>query len=110
MMTNREVAMEYLRCFCAGDIDGLEPLLAADLSFNGTFHEYRSREAYVGSLRLAPPEECRFEVLSVTESGDSVAVFYNYRKPDRIMTIAQWFKIQSGQIEDVLLVFDGRGF
>jgi hypothetical protein len=75
--------MEYLRCFRAGDIDGLEPLLAADLSFTGTFHTYHSASEYRNSLRSDPPEKCGYEVLSVTEDQDTVAVFYGYQKTNR---------------------------
>ena len=49
-MTNREVAMKYLRCFCAGDIDGLIPLLAVGLNFIGTVHTYGSASEYLESL------------------------------------------------------------
>ena len=109
-MTNREVAMKYLRCFCAGDVDGLEPLLAPDLIFEGTFHTYHSDAEYLDSLRNDPPERCGYKVLSVTENEDSVAVFYEYEKPDREMQIAQLFKIKDQKINEVLLIFDGRGF
>lgn len=108
-MTNREVVMEYLRCFCAGDIDGLEPLLATNLCFTGTFHAYGSAREYLDSLKNDPPEECGCKVLSITESEHSVAVFYEYQKPDRAMQIAQLFKIKDEKIYEVLLVFDGRG-
>lgn len=101
--------MEYLRCFCAGDIDGLPPLLAADLMFSGTFHTYGSASEYLDSLRSDPPEKCKYKVLSITEGEDSVAVFYEYQKPDRVMRIAQLFKIRNHKINEVLLVFDGRG-
>lgn len=100
--------MEYLKCFCAGDIDGLGPLLAADLSFTGTFHTYGSASEYLCSLRSDPPEKCEYNVLSVTENKDSVAVFYEYQKPERLMQIAQLFKIRDHKIHEVLLVFDGR--
>ena len=102
--------MEYLRCFCAGDIDGLEPLLAADLHFTGTFHNYGSAGEYLDSLRNDPPEKCGYKVLSVTENEGSVAVFYEYRKPDRVMQLAQLFEIRNEQINDILLIFDGRDF
>ena len=102
--------MEYLRCFCAGDVDGLAPLLAADLRFAGTFHNSGSAAEYLDSLRNDPPEKCDFKVLSVTENEDSVAVFYEYQKPDRVLQLAQLFRIEDGQIKDILLIFDGRGF
>jgi ketosteroid isomerase-like protein len=109
-MTNREVAMEYLRYFCAGDIDGLAQLLAPDLFFTGTFHTYHSGAEYLESLRSDPPEKCGYQVLSVTENEESVAIFYEYQKPDKVMQIAQLFKIKNQQIHDILLIFDGRGF
>jgi hypothetical protein len=107
-MTNREIALEYLRCFCTGDIEGLEPLLAPDLIFNGTFHSFNSSEEYLASLRSVPPEKCQHNILSITENTDSVALFYEYQKPSGEMQMAQLFKISGQQINEILLVFDGR--
>ncbi len=107
-MTNRDIALEYLRCFCAGDIKGMEPLLAPDLIFNGTFHSYRSSEEYLAGLRIDPPEKSQCNILSITEGSGSVALFYEYQKPNRVMQVAQLFRISKQQIAEVLLVFDGR--
>ena len=107
-MTNREIALEYLKRFCAGDVEGLEPLLAPDLRFAGTFHTFRSASEYLDSLRHDPPEQCPYKVLSATENDDSVAVFYEYHKSGQVMQIAQLFKIKNNKIDEVLLVFDGR--
>lgn len=109
-MTNRQVAIEFLRCFCAGDLDGLASLLADDLQFNGPFHQFRSRAAYLDSLKKDPPEQCGYRVLSVTEGDDSVSVYYSYEKSDRSLTIAQLFRFKDQKICEILLVFDGRGF
>lgn len=107
-MTNRDIALEYLRCFCAGDIDGLEPLLAHDLIFNGIFHSYRSSAEYLAGLRSDPPEKSQCHILGITADSESVALFYEYRKPDRVMQIAQLFKISELKINEILLIFDGR--
>ena len=109
-MTNRDIALEYLRCFCAGDIDGLEPLLATDLKLEGTLGSYESASEYLNSLRSDPPDRSEYSVSSVTEGEDSVAIFYEYQKPAGKLTIGQLFKIREGRIREVLLVFDGRGF
>jgi hypothetical protein len=109
-MTNRDLAMEYLKCFCAGDIDGLELLLAENLRFTGTFGTYSSALEYLDSLRGDPPDKCGYKVISVTENEDSVAVFYEYQKVEFVVQIAQLFRIKDQKIDDVLLVFDGRGF
>lgn len=100
--------MEFLRCFCAGDIDGLVPLLARDLKFTGTLHNFASAADYLDGLRRDPPQPCGYRVLSVTEGPDSVAVFYEYQKPARLMTIAQWFRFRDGKIVEMQVVFDAR--
>lgn len=109
-MNNREVALEFLRCFCAGDVSGLVPLLAEDLQLQGPLYRFRSREAYVDVLHNDPPEPCGYQVLSLTESGDSVAMFYEYAKSDGAITIAQLFQFRHHKIQAILVVFDGRGF
>jgi hypothetical protein len=109
-MTKQEIAMEYLRCFCAGDIDGIDALLADNLHFTGTLHTYHSAREYLDSLRKDPPEACDYKVLSITESDQHVALFYEYQKPDRTMQIAQLFRIEDEKIHKVLLIFDSRGF
>jgi hypothetical protein len=109
-MTNQEIALEYLRCFCAGDIDGLEPLLDAKLHFSGTLHTYHSASEYMESLRNDPPEANNYKLISITENDRHVALFYEYQKPDRTMQIAQLFRIEDKKIHDVLLIFDSRGF
>ncbi len=109
-MNNRDVTMEFLRCFCAGDINGLVPLLAEDLQFTGPFHHLSSSDAYLDSLKNDPPEKCGYRVLNVMESGDSVSIYYDYEKSDGAITIAQLFTFKNQKIREILLVFDGRGF
>ncbi len=108
-MNNREIAIEYIKCFCAGETQGIESLFASDLNFVGTFNTYHSASEYLDSLRNDPPEKCKFNILSITEDENSVAIFYEYIKPDRTMQIAQLFRIKNNLIKDILLVFDGRG-
>lgn len=109
-MTNHEVVMLYLERFCAVDIEGLQPLLAPNLKFDGTFHRYHSRSEYIEDLRKNPPEKSSYKVLSMTENADSVAVFYDYRKQKKTIKLAQLFKVKDHKILEVLLIFDGRGF
>jgi len=107
MITNREIALEYLRCFCSGDIDGLEPLLAAGLKFTGPRHAFNSTALYLDSLRADLPEKNHYDIISITESDDAIAVFYEYSKPGQTVLIAQLFKISDEKINEILLAFDG---
>lgn len=105
---SREVVLQYLRCFCAGDIAGIEKLLSPDLSFNGPFHQYDSSESYIRSLRRNPPEKSSYKILSILSGDNTVAVFYEYDKPENKLLIAQHFKIRQDSICEILIVFDSE--
>ena len=106
--SNRDLALEFLARFCAGDIEGLAPLLAEDLRFLGPLLEADSRSEYIDSLRSDPPEKCAYVVLSLTEGVDSVSIFYDYEKVGRSVRIAQLFRFSNGRISELMLVFDTR--
>ncbi len=107
-MTNREQALEFVQRFAAGDIEGLEPLLAEDLHLAGPYLQVESRAAYVDALRREPPEPSSVRVLSVTDNGDTVVIFYEYEKRDNALTVAQLFRFTDQRISEIRLVFDGR--
>lgn len=105
-MTKQQIVRKYLSCFCNGDIKGIEPLLATNLVFRGPLYSFDSREAYLAGLRNDPPEKCGYDILSITGNKDSVAVFYDYQKPDRVIRIAQLFRIQNQKISETIVIFD----
>ena len=107
-MNNRHVAIQFLERFCAGDIDGLTPLLTEDLQLSGPFYQFRSRAAYLDSLGTDPLEARSFRVLSLTEDSNTVAIFDDYEKSTATLTIAQLFKFRNERISEMVLVFDGR--
>ena len=88
-MHNRDRALDFLKHFCAGDVDALAALLADDLQFTGPLFQFNSRAAYLKSLRDDPSEPCGYRILSVTDSDDSVAVFYDYEKPSGTLAPSQ---------------------
>ena len=81
--------------------------MANNLKFSGTFVSFDSLDEYLDSLRNDPPEKCQYRVLSITENSDSVALFYDYEKPNGVIRIAQLFKISDEKINEILLVFNG---
>ncbi len=109
-MNNREVAMDFVKCFCAGDVNALVPLLAADFKLNGPIFQFSSADAYLDSLKNDPPERCGYRVLSITENADSVSIYYDYEKSEQDITIAQLFKFKNQKITEIRLVFNGRRF
>jgi hypothetical protein len=44
-MSAREVALEFVRCFCTAEVEGLGPLLAEDLRFTGPLHRFGRGDA-----------------------------------------------------------------
>ena len=109
-MNKQEMALTFIERFCKGDIDGIEPLLAPDMKFRGPFYAFNSAQEYLASLRNDPPVRSGFEILSITESVDSLAVFYDYIKPVGVIRIAQLFRFKNRCISEMMLVFDGRRF
>lgn len=109
-MSDPDAALAFLERFCAGNIDSLVPLLDGRLEVTGPLHRFTSRTAYLESLKADPPQSCKYQVLSVTAGEDTVAVFYEYRKGDGVLTIAQLFQFRNHLIVKMRLVFDTDGF
>ncbi len=107
-MTNRDIVLEYLTCFCKGDISGVEAVLASDFQLTGPLYTFKSRDEYIQSLRDNPPKPSRYEILEIAESEVGISIFYEYHKPSGRLTIAQFFKLRKGKIGEILLVFDTK--
>jgi hypothetical protein len=107
-LSNRELALEFIRRFCAGDVEGLAPLLGEDLDVQGPGGRFRSRAEYLDALEKDPPEKAGFQIISVTESEGGVAVCWDYQKRGGTLTIAQLFRFRDGAISESVLVFDRR--
>ena len=105
-MTNRETAIEYLDRFSAADIEGIASLLAEEFSFSGPLYEFSTKIAYLDCLRSDPPTECDLKVVSITESNDEVAIFYEYAGTRGPLNVAQRFRIKDNLIHETHLVFD----
>ena len=109
IMNNREAALDFVKAFCAAEVDALAPLLADSLRFSGPFYQFNSAEAYLDVLRDGPLEPSSYRLISVTDGEDRVSVYYDYEKSDATTTIAQLFTFRDQKIIEILLVFDGRG-
>ncbi len=105
-MTHRDLALEFIRRFAAGDVDALTPLLSADLQVIGPYLHATSRAAYLEALRRDPPLPYSVRILSVEDDGDTVAVSYEYLKSEEELRIAQVFRFVDGRIGEMRLVFD----
>jgi len=98
--------LDYLSCFCAGNIEGLSRLLSDDFIFKGPLIEFSSKETYIESLKEDPPVDCQVEILKTFESGNEVCVLYTFNKLNISTPMAQYFRINDCKITETLLVFD----
>ena len=94
-MSDHDAALAFLERFCAGSIESLVPLLDERLEVTGPLHRFTWRTAYLDRLTADPPQPCEYQVLSVTAGDDTVTVFYDYRKGDGVLTIAQLFRFRN---------------
>jgi hypothetical protein len=110
-MTRREASLEFLRAFCAGDIESLGALLTEDFRFEGPLHRSDSRSAYLSTLKKDPPKEtANFNVFRVFEEDEEVCLIYEYSAEPGSVLIAQWNRFRGDKIAEMTLVFDARGF
>jgi ketosteroid isomerase-like protein len=108
-MTHRELALEFIRRFCSGDVEGLTSLLAEDLELQGPRRCFRSRADYLEALRRDPPEIARHRTTAIAEGEDTVAVFWDYQKREGTLRITQHFRFRDGRISEIVLKFDAKG-
>ena len=73
-MSNREVAIEFVKRFCSGDVGGLGQLLADEFHLSGPLFEFASKQEYLDSLVRDGLERASYQILSVTESADTVSM------------------------------------
>jgi len=107
-MTNRDIALTFIQLFCEGNINAINVLLASNVVFKGPFHTFYSAKDYVKSLEASPPEKFNYDIISVTENKNEVAIFYKYHKKDRTMDIAQLVKIANQKVVEIQVIFDAR--
>ena len=108
-MTNRDLALEFLKCYCAGDVDGVAATLAPQLRFKGPLLECDSRDDYVAALKRNPPVPGACRLLGISEGPNTVSVFYDYEAEAGVLTVAQLFGLRDERIAEILVVFDSHG-
>ena len=88
----------------------LREILSEDLDFVGPFHRFSSADAYLESLRQAPPKDMEYEVLQAFESDTAACLIYRFEKPGVETTMAQVFDVENVRIRRITLIFDTGAF
>ena len=106
MKDNKDVALEFVRAFANADLDSLRQILAPDLKFRGPLLKADRAETYLASLDDGALVPADVRILHISSASDSVSIFYEYVKPEGVLTVAQLFRFRAGQVAETLVVFD----
>ena len=110
-MTPLELALKYMEIFFSGkDFEELRHLFAEDFTFRGPLYEFNSAKDYVHSLKLDPPREFTYEIISSFEDSSSARLVYRFNKPGVSTLMAQLFEVSDDKISKIVLVFDTGAF
>lgn len=109
-MQNKQIALKYLECFCAGDVDGIADFYTSDLNFSGTLMQFDNAQDYFRVLKNDPPVPAKYRLVCLIGEGDEIAMFYDYIKPEDTVRIAQLLKFRNGKICEDHVIFDASGF
>lgn len=96
--------------FGDGPIDSLADILSENFTFKGPFYTFDSAEAYLESLKTDPPEGMTYNLIESYENDNSACLIYLFTKQNVSTVMSQTFKVASGKIADILLVFDSADF
>lgn len=107
-MTNKDLALDFVRYFADGNLGGLRALLAPDLMFSGPLLQTDTADAYLATLAGGSLEPAEARIFHVGAGVESVSVFYDYMRPTGPLTVAQLFRFQDGLIAETVVVFDAR--
>lgn len=102
VLNNREVAEEFVRCFCRADVPALESLLSDNLRFNGPLLQCSSKSEYLAALSGNLEPDPAYTLDASFSDGDRAAAFYQYQGK----SIAQLFVCNEGKIVETTVVFD----
>lgn len=109
-MTHVEIALRFLECFCAADVEGLGKLLAPNLKFRGPLVKVDSARAYLAALdgSLAP---AAYELHEIMDEGDEVVASYDYIRPESTVPVVQRFRFVDDAICEIRIELDhGNAF
>ncbi len=104
-MSDRQIALEFLRRLSAKRIDEAAHLMADGLQLVAP----SERNAFsVGEPRgEAKTQHSRHEVINVMEDEEGITVLYEYEGAVSLM-IAQWFRFQNHRIVETELIYEPK--
>lgn len=105
-MTAEQLARDYVRSFCAGDLPALEALLAEDFHIEGPLYTFNDRDSFLARLRALNAPVAEYQISHCVADGNNASVFFLYRLGKLSLLMAMHLGIRDNCISHALLVFD----
>ena len=110
-MSPLNLAKKYMAIFFSEtDPEELRPLFSEELLFQGPFFSFKTAEDYIMSLKADPPEGFEYKLLKSWSDDSSACLIYQFSKPGISTHMTQWFEVNNGKINKILLIFDTKAF
>ncbi|MEV7021957.1 nuclear transport factor 2 family protein [Kitasatospora sp. NPDC093558] len=104
------VADAYFTSWRTRDFAALRPLLADEVHYAGPLAEHGSADAVAGALEAVADIMVDLVVRKVFVSGDDVLTWFDLHTSVADPTpVANWMRVEHGQITSLRAVYDPRG-
>ncbi|MFJ6824894.1 nuclear transport factor 2 family protein [Streptomyces niveus] len=99
---NKDLVLNCLKLYGAGDLDGVAPLLRDDYADHGLPFRTTAKAEWIEEARKLPLAELRVDIRRLVAEGDHVTMFSRRSLPDGALDIAvaDIFRIQDGLIAE----------
>ncbi|MGW6507119.1 nuclear transport factor 2 family protein [Streptomyces niveus] len=99
---NKDLVLNCLKLYGAGDLDAVAPLLRDDYADHGLPFRTATKAEWIAEARKLPLAELRVDIRRLVAEGDHVTMFSRRSLPDGALDIAvaDIFRIQDGLIAE----------
>ncbi|MFE4610036.1 nuclear transport factor 2 family protein [Streptomyces niveus] len=99
---NKDLVLNCLKLYGAGDFDAVAPLLRDDYADHGLPFRTATKAEWIAEARKLPLAELRVDIRRLVAEGDHVTMFSRRSLPDGALDIAvaDIFRIQDGLIAE----------
>ncbi|MEV8335946.1 ester cyclase [Streptomyces niveus] len=99
---NKDLVLNCLKLYGAGDLDAVAPLLRDDYADHGLPFRTATKAEWIAEARKLPLAELRVDIRCLVAEGDHVTMFSRRSLPDGALDIAvaDIFRIQDGLIAE----------
>ena len=104
-MTTKELAVQYFQRWTT-DCDAARPLMADDMTFEGSMSTYRGADTIIGPLKKFLSMMKSARLLKAAAEGDDAFLLYETEMPFGTLRTAEWLHFENGKVKKATLTYD----